>query len=76
MAEEARGNIFFKQKDSSFAIPCKAQGFPLPEFRSVSFHVEGKALSHSGPPRTFISLISMKVVASVCVCLCSNEEDI
>lgn len=31
----ARGDIFFRQQESSFAIPCRVQGFPVPEFRSV-----------------------------------------
>lgn len=31
----SRSDTFYRQRGSSFAIPCRVQGFPVPEFRSV-----------------------------------------
>lgn len=42
----ARGETIERRQGSGFALPCRAQGFPVPEFRSVpTFIAEGPALA-------------------------------
>lgn len=36
IAEFSRSNTFIRAVGSAFGVPCQAQGFPVPEFRSVS----------------------------------------
>lgn len=35
VAEGARGDIYIRHQGSSFALTCKVQGFPVPEYRWV-----------------------------------------
>ncbi|XP_042237779.1 Down syndrome cell adhesion molecule-like protein Dscam2 isoform X18 [Homarus americanus] len=45
IAEGARSDTFFRRQGSSFALPCKAQGFPVPEFRWFKFSENGRKAS-------------------------------
>lgn len=42
VAEGARLDNFFRRHGSSFALPCRAQGFPVPEFRWFKFSENGR----------------------------------
>lgn len=35
VAEGARGDIYIRHQGSSFALTCRVQGFPVPEYRWV-----------------------------------------
>ncbi|XP_042237777.1 Down syndrome cell adhesion molecule-like protein Dscam2 isoform X16 [Homarus americanus] len=45
VAEGARFDNFFRHQGSSFALPCRAQGFPVPEFRWFKFSENGRKAS-------------------------------
>ncbi|XP_042237789.1 Down syndrome cell adhesion molecule-like protein Dscam2 isoform X27 [Homarus americanus] len=45
VAEDARGNILIKRSHTGFALTCRVQGFPIPQFRWFKFSENGRKAS-------------------------------
>ncbi|KAK4311636.1 hypothetical protein Pmani_016875 [Petrolisthes manimaculis] len=59
VAEMAKSNTFSRHQGTSFALACRAQGFPVPQFRDQTGSTLHPSLQHTGTPTTLIQPASL-----------------